>query len=167
MEAAVQARVAAAVASEEVLARVAARLKEERAKLEERVTRQLDRERKMLLERKRREDAERRQAQEEMERIIQENKRKVCSVCCSVCVGLRDSRLQTGQRGPCRSECAAAGRCRQEVGSPAGVSQPVWMPGRRRLGSRGCGRSGHARHGCGFLTGARVWVRGSGGGGAA
>lgn len=72
-----QARVAAAIASEEVLARVAARLKEERAKLEERVTRQLDMERKQLLERKRREDAERRQAQAEMERIIQENKRKV------------------------------------------------------------------------------------------
>ncbi|EFN60028.1 hypothetical protein CHLNCDRAFT_133224 [Chlorella variabilis] len=77
VEVVVQARVAAAVGGEEVLARVAARLKEERAKLEERVTRQLDMERKMLLERKRREDAERRQAQEQMERIIEENKRKV------------------------------------------------------------------------------------------
>lgn len=80
VEVVVQARVAAAVGGEEVLARVAARLKEERAKLEERVTRQLDMERKMLLERKRREDAERRQAQEQMERIIEENKRKVGDV---------------------------------------------------------------------------------------
>lgn len=38
---------------------------------------QVEMEKKMLLERKRREDAERRQQQEEMERILEENKRKV------------------------------------------------------------------------------------------
>lgn len=41
VEAAVQARVAEALASEDVAARIAQRLKEERAKLEERVTRQV------------------------------------------------------------------------------------------------------------------------------
>ncbi|PRW60302.1 kinase [Chlorella sorokiniana] len=65
------------MASEEVALRIAQRLKEERAKLEERVMRQVEMEKKMLLERKRREDAERRQQQEEMERILEENKRKV------------------------------------------------------------------------------------------
>jgi hypothetical protein len=77
VEAAVQVRVAEAIRSDEVAARVAARLQHERAKLEERVTRQLDMERKLLLERKRREDAERRQAENEMEQIIADNKRKV------------------------------------------------------------------------------------------
>ena len=72
-----QARVEAAAGSEEVAARIAARLKEERGRLEERVTKQLGMERRLLLERKRREDAERRQQQEEMERILEENKRKV------------------------------------------------------------------------------------------
>lgn len=81
VEAAVQVRVAEAIRSDEVATRVAARLQHERAKLEERVTRQLDMERKLLLERKRREDAERRQAENEMEQIIADNKRKVwCGV---------------------------------------------------------------------------------------
>ena len=72
-----QARVEAAAGSEEVAARIAARLKEERARLEEMVTKQLGMERRLLLERKRREDAERRQQQQEMERILEDNKRKV------------------------------------------------------------------------------------------
>ncbi|PSC75138.1 exostosin-like glycosyltransferase [Micractinium conductrix] len=77
VEAAVQARLAEAVESPEFAARVAARLKEERARLEERVSRQLALERAQLLERKRREDAERRRQEEEMARILEENRRKV------------------------------------------------------------------------------------------
>jgi hypothetical protein len=77
VEATVQARVAAALESPEFAARVVARLTEERARLEERVSRQLGVERAQLLERKRREDAERRRQEEEMGRILEDNRKKV------------------------------------------------------------------------------------------
>jgi arginine/glutamate-rich protein 1 len=56
-----------------------ARLIEERAKLEEKVTAQLEAEKSALLEKKRREQDEARRRQDELERILAENRRKVSS----------------------------------------------------------------------------------------
>ena len=77
VEAAVQTRVEEAMASAEVQARIAVRLQEERAKLEEQVTAQLEREKRLLLEKNRREQEERVRQKQEMERILEENRRKV------------------------------------------------------------------------------------------
>ena len=54
-----------------------ARLIEERAKLEEKVTAQLEAEKSALLEKKRREQDDARRRQDELERILAENRRKV------------------------------------------------------------------------------------------
>lgn len=53
------------------------RLKEERAKLEENVAAQLDKEKADLLGKKRREQDEARRRQDDLERILAENRRKV------------------------------------------------------------------------------------------
>ncbi|KAF8060485.1 hypothetical protein HT031_004661 [Scenedesmus sp. PABB004] len=60
----------------EVAARIQARLKEERGRLEGRLEAQLEEERQALLERKRKVRAEARRQQEELEKILEENRRR-------------------------------------------------------------------------------------------
>lgn len=55
-----------------------ARLLEERGKLEGKVTAQIEEERRLLLEKKRAEQQEQKRKQDELERILEQNRRKVC-----------------------------------------------------------------------------------------
>mmetsp|Transcript_5397 Transcript_5397/g.9335 ORF Transcript_5397/g.9335 Transcript_5397/m.9335 type:complete len:143 (+) Transcript_5397:126-554(+) len=77
VEVAVLQKVAELSESEEVQRRILSRLKEERAKLEAAVTAQLEEERAALLHKKRREQDEAKKRQEELERILGDNMRKV------------------------------------------------------------------------------------------
>ncbi|GBF99779.1 hypothetical protein Rsub_12219 [Raphidocelis subcapitata] len=77
IEAAVAERLATALASPAFQERVAARLREERTRLEEAMTAQLDAEKAALLERKRAAQEAARRAAEDLDRLLEENRRKV------------------------------------------------------------------------------------------
>lgn len=95
---AVRDRVEAAMASPEVAVRIQQRLKEERAALEEKVTQQLEAEKRALLARKRAQQEERRRKAEDLERILQENQRKVEEAQKKAALALeREGRKEGGQ----------------------------------------------------------------------
>ncbi|KAF5839502.1 arginine and glutamate-rich 1-domain-containing protein [Dunaliella salina] len=77
VEEAVRIKVEEAMGSEEVKQRIAARLREERSKLEAAVNAQVEEEKAALMERKRREQEEAKRKQDELEKILAENRRKV------------------------------------------------------------------------------------------
>lgn len=70
-------RVEVAMQSEEVQKTIESRLREERASLENKVGMQLEAEKAALLQKKREQQIERKRKQDELDRILQENKRKV------------------------------------------------------------------------------------------
>jgi hypothetical protein len=74
IEAAVAERLAAAAASPAFTERVAARLKEERARLEAAMAAQLEAEKAALLERKRAAQEAARRAAEDLDRLLEENR---------------------------------------------------------------------------------------------
>lgn len=65
------------MASEATQQRIQRRLKEERASLEDKMTKQLEAEKVKLLEKKRQEQEERQRKQLELERILEDNRRLV------------------------------------------------------------------------------------------
>lgn len=65
------------MASEAIQQRIQLRLKEERAALEDKMTKQLEDEKAKLIERKRQEQEERQRKQLELEKILEDNRRLV------------------------------------------------------------------------------------------